>query len=112
MASAPPGEVYNEESGTATKKVGEKPGPVGFQPLDAKRADDLFTALPNEAKWGHVTATLLAGNAVFVPHMTRNQLESLRTIVNRRSYGRLRSRITEVDDVPGRVVRVQRRAGA
>lgn len=96
-------EVYNEES-----EVRPKPA-LNFRPLDQRQADDLFTALPHEQKWSDVIGTLLSGAAVFVPNMTRNQLESLRTIINRRTYGRLRSRTTVVDDQSGRVLRVQQR---
>ena len=68
----------------------------------------MFAALPQEAKWAEVTGALLGGQAVFVPHMSRNQLEVLRGIVNYRAYGRLRSRSVVVDDVPGKLLRMAR----
>jgi hypothetical protein len=84
---------------------------VEFQPIDKRRANELFTALPKEAKWAQITGVLLSGQPVFVPHMTRNSLESLRSIINYRRYGKLRSRLTEVDGVTGRLLRVQRHGG-
>jgi hypothetical protein len=54
---------------------------------------------------------LLAGNAVFVPSMTRIQLESLRTVLRYRTpHVMLLSRATEVDGVHGRLLRVSRPA--
>jgi hypothetical protein len=97
----PSGEVYNEVTAGQAQVV-------PFDRLDKRTAHDLFTALPQESKWGEVTMALLAGDAVFVPSMTRNQLESVRTIVNRRAYGKLKSRTTEVDGVAGRVLRIKR----
>lgn len=97
-------EVYNEATAGQTNVV-------PFNHLDKRTAEELFTALPQESKWGEVTAALLAGGAVFVPSMTRNQLESVRTIVNRRAYGKLKSRQTAVDGVEGRVLRVARKTG-
>ena len=82
---------------------------VEFRQVDRVDADDLFVAPPKEAKWAEVTAVLLTGKAVFIPGMDRNALESLRSIVNYRRYGRLRSRNTEVDGVQGRLLRIQRR---
>ena len=99
-------QVFNEESEIRPK------GRLEYRPLDQKQADDLFSALPHEQKWAPVIGTLLGGAAVFVPNMTRNQLESLRTIINRRTYGRLRSRTTTVDEIRGRVLRVQKRGMA
>lgn len=98
------GEVYNE-AGVGQDNV------VPFDRLDKRTAHELFTALPNESKWGDVVTALLAGDAVFVPHMSRNQLESVRTIVNRRAYGKLKSRTTEVDGTGGRIMRIKRRGG-
>ena len=51
---------------------------IDFKPIDRRRAEDMFAALPQEAKWAEVTGALLGGQAVFVPHMSRNQLEVLR----------------------------------
>lgn len=96
--------VRRDESGKPTQPVVQ----VDFRPINRRHADELFTALPKEAKWAEVATALLMGEAVFVPYMTRNQLESLRTIVNRRGYGRLRSRDTEVDGIAGRVLRLQK----
>ena len=84
---------------------------IEFQPLPKRQADELFTALPKEAKWSEVVGTLLAGQPVFVPHMTRNQLETVRRIVNSRQYGLLRSKSTDYDGVPGKVLRMIRRGG-
>ena len=83
---------------------------VDYRPIDKRRSDEIFTALPSEAKWGEVTGILLQGQTIFVPDMTRNQLESVRTIVNRRGYGRLRSKRAKVDGQDGRVLRLQRKA--
>jgi hypothetical protein len=83
---------------------------VEYRPIDKRRSDEIFTALPSEAKWGEVTGALLQGHTIFIPEMNRNQLESVRTIVNRRGYGRLRSKRTKVDGVEGRVLRLQRKA--
>lgn len=81
---------------------------IDFRRVDKRQADDLFTALPKESKWAEVTATLLAGHPVFVPYMTRIQLETLRNIIGHRGYGALRSRTTEYDGVEGRVLRIER----
>jgi hypothetical protein len=85
---------------------------VEFQPIEKRQANDLFTALPREAKWADVVGTLLSGQPVFIPGMSRNALESLRSIINYRKYGRLRSRSTEVEGVAGRILKVQRPGGA
>lgn len=84
---------------------------VDFRPIDRKRADQLFSALPSESKWGEVFLSLSQGNAVFIPSMSRNQLEAVRTIVNRRGLGRLRSKRTTVDKVEGRILRLVKHAG-
>lgn len=81
---------------------------IDFKPIDKRRADDMFTSLPQEAKWSEVTGALLGGQAVFVPYMSRSQLEVLRGIVNYRAYGRLRSRTVTVDDKPGKLLRMAR----
>ena len=84
---------------------------VQFREIEKRQADDLFTAPPKEAKWGPITAILLQGKAVFVPGMKRVELESLRSIVNYRHYGRLRSRNTEHEGQAGRLLRIQRPGG-
>jgi hypothetical protein len=84
---------------------------IDYRPIDRQRADAMFNSMPQEAKWGEVTGALLAGGAVFIPKMSRNQLESLRTIINRRAYGRLRSRTTLVDGTEGRLLRILKRTG-
>lgn len=81
---------------------------IEFRRVDKRQADELFTALPKESKWAEVTGVLLSGHPVFVPLMTRIQLETLRNIVGHRGYGTLRSRTTEMDGVEGRVLRLQR----
>lgn len=83
--------------------------PIDYRPIERRHADELFNSLPQEAKWAEIVGQLLSGHAVFVPGMTRNQLESVRTIVNRRAFGRLRSRTTQVDSVDGRVLRLQKK---
>lgn len=81
---------------------------IDFRKVDRHTADEMFTAMPKESKWAEVTGTLLAGTPVFIPYMTRNQLETLRTIVGNRRMGVLRSRSTEMDGVPGRLLRIVR----
>lgn len=85
---------------------------VDFRPIDRRRADQLFSALPSESKWGEVFATLTTGSAAFVPAMTRNQLEAVRTIVNRRGLGRLRSKTTMIEGVEGRILRLVKHGGS
>ncbi len=85
---------------------------VDFQTIESRRAEELFTALPKEPKWAQVVNTLLLGKSIFIPGMDRNALETVRSIVNHRGYGRLRSRSTEVDGVPGKLLRLQRLGGA
>ena len=80
---------------------------IDFKRVDKRQADNLFTALPKESKWAEITGTLMAGHPVFVPYMTRIQLETLRNIVGHRGYGNLRSRTTELDGVEGKVLRIQ-----
>lgn len=84
---------------------------VEFQTVEKRQASELFTALPKEAKWAPVVGALMNGQSVFIPHMTRPALESVRSIVNYRKYGRLKSRLTELDGVPGRLLRVVRPGG-
>ena len=81
---------------------------IDFKPIAKRQADEMFRALPQEAKWAEVTGVLLAGQPVFVPYMTRSQLEVLRGIVNYRAYGRLRSRSVTIDDKPGKLLRMAR----
>ena len=85
---------------------------VEFRQVDRLQSDEMFTAKPKERKWAEVTTALLSGQSVFVPNMERNALESLRSIINYRRFGRLRSRLTEMDGVPGRLLRLQRPGGA
>lgn len=85
--------------------------PVEFHPVEKRQADALFTALPKEAKWGPITGALMNGQSVFVPNMARASLEVLRSIINYRKYGRLKSRSTEVDGVAGRLLRIIRPGG-
>lgn len=81
---------------------------IDFRRIDKRQADELFTALPKESKWAEITGVLLSGHPVFVPNMSRIQLETLRTIVAHRGYGKLSSRRTEMDGVEGRVLRILR----
>lgn len=89
---------------------------IDFQPVEKRRAEEMFTALPKEAKWAEVTGTLLMGQPVFIPHMTRTQLEVLRNIVNYRQYGKLRSRTVTMDTddgmVEGKLLRVIKHGGS
>ena len=81
---------------------------IEFQPINRRRSEDLFNAPSKEAKWANVINTLLSGQAVFVPGMPRTALESLRSIINYRQYGSVRSRWTEVDGVEGRLIELRR----
>lgn len=80
--------------------------PVEYTPVERREAEALFTALPKEQKWAKVVGALLGGQSVFVPGMTRNQLESVRSITNHRKYGRLKSRQIEMDGVVGRLLKM------
>ena len=81
---------------------------LDYIPIDKRQSDALFIAPRKESKWGGVISTLLSGQAVFIPNMERNALESLRSIVNYRRYGVLRSRWTEHDGHQGRLIRLHR----
>lgn len=79
---------------------------IDYRPVDQREADEMFTRLPKEQKWQEVVAQLLQGRPLFIPYMSRNQLETLRNIVNRRRLGRLRSKTQEMDGQPGRILRL------
>lgn len=81
---------------------------VPFRVIEPRRADDLYSAPRAEEKWAEVVATLLSGRTLFVENMTRNQLESLRTITRYRKYGVLHSKTTMVDGVMGKLLRMER----
>lgn len=78
-----------------------------FAVLERHRADDLFAAPGATRKWSPLVAELMGGNAVFVPGMTRTELESLRTVVRYRAPAvMLLSRRTDHDGVLGRLLRI------
>lgn len=84
-------------------------GPVEFEVIERKRADTLRTEKRAEQRWATVVRTLQTGEDVFVPNMTRNMLESLRTITNYRGAGVLHSASVTIDGVPGKMLRLGRR---
>lgn len=92
-------------------KDANEPVTMEYTPIDKKQADTLFLAPRKESKWHGVVMTLLSGQSVFIPRMERNALESLRSIVNYRKYGVLRSRWTEMDGAEGRLIKLQRHGG-
>jgi hypothetical protein len=81
---------------------------IDFRRVEKRRSDEMFSAMPQESKWGEVVGVLLAGQPVFVPYMSRNQLETLRTIIANRRLGlRLKSRTLTLDDQEGKLLRVE-----
>lgn len=81
---------------------------VEFRQIEKKTGDDMFSAPAQEGKWTPIINALLLGKDVFVPDMTRTQLETVRGIIRTRKYGTLRSRTTAVDDRPGKLLRIIR----
>lgn len=88
---------------------------IDYRPIEKRKAEEMFAALPAEAKWAEVTGALLSGQSIFIPLMTRSQLEVLRNIVNYRKFGRLRSRTVVMDhdgeEVEGKLLRMVRLGG-
>lgn len=80
---------------------------VEYAVLESHRADDLFRQPSGTAKWAALVADLLVGKSVFVPDMTRTELESLRTVLRYRAPAqRLVSRATQIEGEAGRLLRV------
>jgi len=88
----------------------EKPD-LNFESLTHTEAQRLFT-LPRESKrWGGVLRALISGQAVFIPHMSRGQLETLRgTVRDYQLTATLHSRTVTREGVEGRVLRLQQKA--
>lgn len=81
---------------------------IEFTQIEKRTGDDLFSAPIGEGKWSNVVITLLSGKDVFIPGMSRSQLETLRGLIRYRKYGMLKSRSMEVDGVEGRLMRIVR----
>lgn len=81
---------------------------VEFQQIEKRTGNEMFNAPAKEAKWSPVILTMLGGKDVFIPGMTRTQLETVRGLVKYRKYGTLRSRTTEVEGVEGKLLRIVR----
>lgn len=78
--------------------------PVDFKVIEEERGDALFRR--PAVKWHGVMTTLLTGETVFVPALTRSGLETLRGMLGERTTLRLRSRTTTIEEQTGYLLRL------
>jgi hypothetical protein len=71
-----------------------------------EEADEIFVS-QRGSRWREITTVLRRGEDVFIPDMSRSDLESLRTVSRYRGYGDLRSRLTTINNRKGRLLRLK-----
>lgn len=79
-------------------------GSVEYKVIEAERGDALFRR--PAVRWQGVMTTLLTGETVFVPGLTRSGLETLRGMLAERTTLRLRSRTTTIEGQGGYLLRL------
>jgi hypothetical protein len=81
-----------------------QPETVTYRVIETERGDTMFRR--PSVKWHGVMTTLLTGETVFVPGITRSGLETLRGMLSDRTTLRLRSRTVVEDDQEGYLLRL------
>ena len=80
--------------------------PVTFRIVEKRRGDTMFTQSKEALRWGSVIDALIKGETVFVPGLSRPGLETLRSMLSRRTTLRLRSQSTIENEEEGYLLRL------
>jgi len=79
---------------------------VAFVVLDETTAEEAFSEPKVGSKWATAMKALMDGEAIFIPAMSRLDLESLRNALRYRTNRVLKSRTVKHDDTPGRLLQL------
>lgn len=82
--------------------------PLEYRVIETKRGDQMYGEPPGTFRWRSIITELLTGNYLFVPGMSRLEVESLRSIIAYHKYGVLRTRATVENGEEGRLLRLDR----
>ena len=79
---------------------------IPYSVVDEDSADEAFTEPRVSSRWSEVMRVLLNGESIFIPNMSRLDLESLRNGLRYRTNRVLKSRTTSLKGKTGKLLRL------